>query len=74
MSPAVATAVLIAAAARALHEAGHAVVAEALSLFLAGTDFEAALALRPGWRAFPRYEAQQHALAGHCQLNQLRRV
>ena len=49
-----ATAALIAAAARALHEAGHAVVAEALSLFLAGADFEAALALRPGWRVLSR--------------------
>jgi hypothetical protein len=40
---AVATASLIAAAARALHEAGHPAVAEALSLFLAGAGFEDAL-------------------------------
>jgi hypothetical protein len=52
MPPAVATAALIAAAGRALHEAGHAVVAEALMLFLAGADMEGALGLRPGWRAF----------------------
>jgi hypothetical protein len=43
MPSAVATAGLIAAAARALHEAGHPAVAEALSLFLAGAGFEDAL-------------------------------
>jgi hypothetical protein len=60
--PAVATASLIAPAARALHEAGHPVIAEALLLFLAGADFEAALGLGSGWRAYPRYAAQQQAL------------
>ena len=39
MPPAVATAALIAAEARALHEVGHPVIAEALALFLAGADF-----------------------------------
>jgi hypothetical protein len=53
MPPAVATANQISAAARTLHEGGHIAVAEALLLFLAGADMEAASGLRPGLAGVP---------------------
>lgn len=59
----VAIADMVAAAAHCLQEHGHDTIAEALAKFLIGTDFEAALGLRQGWRAHPRYVARQTALA-----------